>query len=420
MIAKLNEAVQRMPALAFLFSGISDPAPLTSYVMPKVRQVPGSPEQLLEELFEIFPECRTSYKPFHDDAPTFHSVLLGFNPLVTTSLGTCSKSQLLAFANLVNAAVKGGGDLENAFGTCFLEHLGQLGALNTLRPHLSQLAREKNPGITIPCCDLAPARRSAVARVSILVVPGLWTRNPRCQSQSIGVRCRSNYEHNQTPDHRGLVGGSGNCACPWTRDGKSFASDNGQRVFRRYRRHAHVRAAALATHNPWAHVSPGITAARDAAPPNNHLTIPCCELPPALGFAECRIQVSGAVEFPAQSFRCQSQMSVVKLKSHMRTFGWKHFNWTAASCAFLTVLFLDFVIEGINLVFFDTATASWGETVLAVPFWVIHFIGFPLLICLRHGFGETLDLIVIALIYLLGAVFWSTIAGYRFSSKKNA
>jgi len=25
MIAKLNEAVQRMPALAFLFSGISDP-----------------------------------------------------------------------------------------------------------------------------------------------------------------------------------------------------------------------------------------------------------------------------------------------------------------------------------------------------------------------------------------------------------
>jgi hypothetical protein len=112
-------------------------------VMLKVRQVPEGPKQLLEELFEIFPECRSSYKPFHDDAPTFHSVLLGFNPLVTTALGTFSKPQLLAFANLVNAAVEGGGDLENAFGTCFLEHLGQLGALKTLRPHLSKLARER-------------------------------------------------------------------------------------------------------------------------------------------------------------------------------------------------------------------------------------------------------------------------------------
>ena len=111
--------------------------------MPKVRQLPESPEQLLEELFEIFPECRASYKPVHDDAPSFHSVLLGFNPLVTTSLRTCSESQLLAFASLVNAAVEGGGDLENAFGTCFLEHLGQLRVLKTLRPHLSKLAREK-------------------------------------------------------------------------------------------------------------------------------------------------------------------------------------------------------------------------------------------------------------------------------------
>ena len=111
--------------------------------MPKVRQVPESPEQLLEELFEIFPECRSSYEPFHDDAPSFHSVLLGFSPLVTAVLKTCSKPQLLAFANLVNAAVERGGDLENAFGTCLLEHLGQLGALKTLRPHLSKLAREK-------------------------------------------------------------------------------------------------------------------------------------------------------------------------------------------------------------------------------------------------------------------------------------
>ncbi len=111
--------------------------------MPKVRQVPDSPEQLLEALFEIFPECRSPYRPVHDDVPTFHSVLIGFNPFVATALSTCSKPQLLAFANLVNAAVEGGGELENAFGTCLLEHLGQLGALKTLRPNLSKRAREK-------------------------------------------------------------------------------------------------------------------------------------------------------------------------------------------------------------------------------------------------------------------------------------
>jgi hypothetical protein len=72
--------------------------------MPKARQLPGTPEQLLEELFEIFPKCRSCYAPIHDDAPSFHSVLISFSPLVATALSTCTKSQLLAFANLVNAA----------------------------------------------------------------------------------------------------------------------------------------------------------------------------------------------------------------------------------------------------------------------------------------------------------------------------
>ena len=113
-------------------------------------------------------------------------------------------------------------------------------------------------------------------------------------------------------------------------------------------------------------------------------------------------------------------LTKVSAEKRMQTFSWKHFNWTAAASAFLTVLFLDFLLEAINLVIFDTATASGGEKVLAVPFWIIHFIGFPLLIFLRHGSGETIGLIVIALIYLLGALFWSTIAGYTFNRKKNA
>ncbi len=116
---------------------------LSTILMPRPRQLPETPEQLLAQLLEIFPKCRSCYAPIHDDQPTFHSVLIAFSPLVTTALSTCSKLQLLAFASLVNAAVERGGVLENAFSTCLLEHLAQLGALKTLRPQLSKLARER-------------------------------------------------------------------------------------------------------------------------------------------------------------------------------------------------------------------------------------------------------------------------------------
>ena len=97
----------------------------------------------MEELFGIFPQCRDSYQPIHDEPASFHSALIAFSPLVTAALNNCSKADLLRFAELVNSAVESGGVLENAFATCLLEHLGQLGASNTLRPYLSRLAREK-------------------------------------------------------------------------------------------------------------------------------------------------------------------------------------------------------------------------------------------------------------------------------------
>lgn len=110
--------------------------------MPKARKLPQTPEQLLEELFAIFPEYRAHYTgPIHDDEPSFHSVLIGFSG--ETGLATASEAQLLAFAELVNAAVENGGLLENAFGTCLLEHLGQLGARKKLWPHLCKVARER-------------------------------------------------------------------------------------------------------------------------------------------------------------------------------------------------------------------------------------------------------------------------------------
>jgi hypothetical protein len=109
-----------------------------------VRTLPQSPEQLLEELFEIFPQYRAHYPgPIHDESPTFHSVLMAFTPFFGGERESFSESQLRSFGTLINAAVAAGGSLENAFGTCLLEHLHQIRASKTLRPYLSELARER-------------------------------------------------------------------------------------------------------------------------------------------------------------------------------------------------------------------------------------------------------------------------------------
>lgn len=105
--------------------------------------LPQNPAQLLEKLFAIFPEYRVAYAgTIHGDAPTFHSVLLCFTPFVGSAWTGFSDAQLRAFADLINAAVENGGSLENAFGACLLEHLHQIRALNSLRPYLSEIARE--------------------------------------------------------------------------------------------------------------------------------------------------------------------------------------------------------------------------------------------------------------------------------------
>jgi hypothetical protein len=109
-----------------------------------MRILPQSPEQLLEELFTIFPKYRADYTgPIHDDAPTFHSVLIAFTPFFGAELASFSEVQLRSFGTLVSAAIEAGGSLENAFGRCLLEHLHQIRALRAFRPYLSEMAREK-------------------------------------------------------------------------------------------------------------------------------------------------------------------------------------------------------------------------------------------------------------------------------------
>src|SRR5437899_9887764 len=111
---------------------------------PSVHTLPQSPEQLLEELFAIFSQYRTRYSgPIHDDRPTFHSVLMAFTPFFGAESASFSEAQLRSFGALVSAAVAADGSLGDAFETCLLEHLHQIGASRVLRPHLSEIARER-------------------------------------------------------------------------------------------------------------------------------------------------------------------------------------------------------------------------------------------------------------------------------------
>jgi len=112
--------------------------------MPKTAMLPQSPEELLVQLFTIFPEYRASYTgPIHDEAPSFHSVLIDFSTSFGWLAGASSEKQLFSFGQLVNAAVEAGGVLENAFVTCLLEHMHQTGVLPAFRPYFSKRSLEK-------------------------------------------------------------------------------------------------------------------------------------------------------------------------------------------------------------------------------------------------------------------------------------
>jgi hypothetical protein len=106
-----------------------------------VKPFPQSPQELLDRLFTIFPAYRASYTgPIQDDAPSFHSVLIGFASEFS-GLASSPPRQLSELGALASAAVEAGGDLENAFGTCLLEHLHQIRAKRALWPYLSPAAR---------------------------------------------------------------------------------------------------------------------------------------------------------------------------------------------------------------------------------------------------------------------------------------
>jgi hypothetical protein len=110
----------------------------------KASTLPQSPEQLLCALLTIFPQYHAPCVGGSDqDTLSYHAILIDFTCFFGAELASLSDVQLRSFGTLVNDAIMQPGLLENAFGTCLLEHLHQIKAERRFRPFLSKMAREK-------------------------------------------------------------------------------------------------------------------------------------------------------------------------------------------------------------------------------------------------------------------------------------
>ena len=105
--------------------------------------VTTSPEQLRDELRAIFPDY--IFQPEDDESQQFthHRLLLDFISFYSAGNMLFTARQRKCLGKLVNEAVDAGGQLENAFGTCFLEHLGQVNAQKPLVTFLSPASKRR-------------------------------------------------------------------------------------------------------------------------------------------------------------------------------------------------------------------------------------------------------------------------------------
>jgi hypothetical protein len=109
--------------------------------------VPGSPSDLYSQLIKLFPgfEADLTREEVSEAGRSFHGILLEFCQYLGGELarGQTSDCTLQSLGALINGSVASGGDLENAFGTCLLEHLHRIRATKTLWPFLSKESRER-------------------------------------------------------------------------------------------------------------------------------------------------------------------------------------------------------------------------------------------------------------------------------------
>ncbi len=105
---------------------------------------PQTAQDLWALLTGIFPgfveDC--SKAEVESDA-TLHFVMRDFTPYFSGNQSSFSERQIKALALFINEAVAVDDKLENAVGTCFLEHLRQVSGYKVLAPFLSREARDK-------------------------------------------------------------------------------------------------------------------------------------------------------------------------------------------------------------------------------------------------------------------------------------
>jgi hypothetical protein len=74
---------------------------------------------------------------------SFHAVLTDFIYFFGKNISAFNEGRLRNFGSLINDAVEAGGQLENAFGTCLLEHLSQIRGTKPLISYLSNEAKKR-------------------------------------------------------------------------------------------------------------------------------------------------------------------------------------------------------------------------------------------------------------------------------------
>jgi hypothetical protein len=105
---------------------------------------PQTAKELWALLIQMFPGFREdcSEKEVQSDA-TLHFVMRDFTPYFSGNVDTFSERQIKALARFINEVVAVDDNLENAVGTCFLEHLHQVRSYKVLAPFLSRAAKDK-------------------------------------------------------------------------------------------------------------------------------------------------------------------------------------------------------------------------------------------------------------------------------------
>jgi hypothetical protein len=108
-----------------------------------MTQLLYSPDELLERLFAIFPDFRTSYEgPLYNEPLNYDSVLTAFTSDFGVQFRRSTASQFREFSALLDQAVAAGGELGRAFSICFLQHIREVDVDRTFWPYLSSAVRE--------------------------------------------------------------------------------------------------------------------------------------------------------------------------------------------------------------------------------------------------------------------------------------